>query len=237
MLTLPPSCGVHPKQAFSHRLDRPVCMLPHCSFYFLRHGVTDHNQRRVVMGQMDIPLNDQGRRQAEAAGQLLARVGVDRIAASPLSRALETAQIIGRLCGDIEPELIKDLSERDWGALTGRSHRELFKLPPDATPTGAETPLIFSTRILSAVAALIPHEPQQHPIMPEPAGFCGAIWAWTMAKPLSPTPSPCCSRPRKTGHGGKSGWFRLSRGFRQTAGARPADRRSGYRRASPHCRG
>jgi probable phosphoglycerate mutase len=140
-------------------------MLPHCSFYFLRHGVTDHNQRRVVMGQMDIPLNDQGRRQAEAAGQLLARAGVDRIATSPLSRALETAQIVGRLCGGTEPELVKDLSERDWGALTGRSHRELFKLPPDATPVGAETPLIFSTRVISAVATLTPHGPQQRPIL------------------------------------------------------------------------
>jgi len=140
-------------------------LLPHCSFYFLRHGVTDHNQRRVVMGQMDIPLNDTGRRQALAAGRLLAAAGVDRIAASPLVRARETAEIVGGVCHGLAPELVPDLSERNWGALTGRSHRELFKLPPDATPEGAETPEEFSRRILTAVASLIPHDGNRHPIL------------------------------------------------------------------------
>ena len=140
-------------------------MLPHTSFYFLRHGVTDHNQRRVVMGQLDIPLNDQGRWQAKAAGAVLAQAGVRRIAASPLVRALETARIVADCCGGGEPEINKDLSERDWGAMTGRSHRELFKLPPQATPQGAETPEFFSQRILTAVAGLIPHDNTQAPIL------------------------------------------------------------------------
>lgn len=140
-------------------------MLPHTSFYFLRHGVTDHNQRRVVMGQMDIPLNDQGRRQARSAGGILAQAGIRRIAVSPLTRALETARIVGECCDGAEPTVIQDLTERNWGALTGRSHRELFRLPPGATPQGAETPEAFSLRILSAVAALIPHDSHETPIL------------------------------------------------------------------------
>ncbi|MDY0242173.1 MAG: histidine phosphatase family protein, partial [Rhodospirillaceae bacterium] len=39
-------------------------LLPLVPFYFLRHGITDHNRNRLVMGQLDIPLNMAGRRQA-----------------------------------------------------------------------------------------------------------------------------------------------------------------------------
>ena len=45
-------------------------------------------------GQADIPLNDTGRAQAQAAAQRLATFSPDRIVASDLSRAQTTARII-----------------------------------------------------------------------------------------------------------------------------------------------
>ena len=69
-------------------------VLPPVPFYFLRHGVTDHNLRRLVMGQLDVPLNDQGRRQAELAARQVVGLGISRIVSSPLSRARETAEVI-----------------------------------------------------------------------------------------------------------------------------------------------
>lgn len=44
-------------------------MIPHIPFYFLRHGETDWNLQRKMMGGVDIPLNATGRAQAEAARQ------------------------------------------------------------------------------------------------------------------------------------------------------------------------
>ncbi len=34
--------------------------LPNKSFYFIRHGETDWNKRHIIMGSIDIPLNDLG---------------------------------------------------------------------------------------------------------------------------------------------------------------------------------
>lgn len=39
-------------------------MIPHQPFYFMRHGEMDWNRSNLIMGQMDIPLNETGIRQA-----------------------------------------------------------------------------------------------------------------------------------------------------------------------------
>ena len=61
-----------------------------------RHGRTDWNGERRFQGHTDIPLNELGRDQAaRAAPECLARVAADRIVASDMSRALDTARDLG----------------------------------------------------------------------------------------------------------------------------------------------
>lgn len=62
----------------------------------VRHGQTSYNANGLVQGRINIPMNANGRKQALALGKLLKdkEETFDRIAASPLSRALETAWII-----------------------------------------------------------------------------------------------------------------------------------------------
>ena len=63
--------------------------------YLMRHGqVTyfDDTGRPIVPDQ--VPLTDQGRAQAEAAGRVLAHVRFDRVIVSGLPRTLETAQCV-----------------------------------------------------------------------------------------------------------------------------------------------
>lgn len=57
--------------------------------YFLRHGQTAWNAEKRLQGQTNIPLNDEGRRQAREAGGRLPAIGV--CLTSPLQRARETA--------------------------------------------------------------------------------------------------------------------------------------------------
>lgn len=128
--------------------------LPLVPFCFLRHGVTDHNLRRLVMGSLDIPLNDQGRQQARKAALSLAQLQITRIFASPLSRARETAEIVGAHLG-LAVEIVDDLRERDWGDMTGRPHRDLLR-GHYATPPGGEPAEAFSARILSALDQAAP---------------------------------------------------------------------------------
>ena len=71
-------------------------------FYFVRHGETDWNAERRLQGQLDIALNDIGRRQsAQCASTLRGLIAARRKApadfafiSSPLSRARETMEIL-----------------------------------------------------------------------------------------------------------------------------------------------
>ncbi len=87
-------------------------------FFVLRHGQTDWNVQARLQGSTDIPLNDTGRAQARLAAELLDGLGITRIVASPLSRALETAQIVGDRLG-LEPSIDGRLIERNFGLFEG----------------------------------------------------------------------------------------------------------------------
>ena len=58
-----------------------------------RHGETPWNAEGRYQGQEDIPLSDVGIAQATALGRRLADTRIDRAVASPLSRAMRTAQL------------------------------------------------------------------------------------------------------------------------------------------------
>ncbi len=64
-----------------------------------RHGRTDWNATGRGQGQLDIPLDDTGRRQAKLAAPYLAALAPDAIVASDLSRAAETAAAAAELTG------------------------------------------------------------------------------------------------------------------------------------------
>jgi broad specificity phosphatase PhoE len=84
----------------------------------LRHGESIVNQKKVVQGQADYALSDRGRKQAHllAARWEAERMSFDEVIASPLKRALETAQIIcDKLNLNIETE--PDWMEFNWGDL------------------------------------------------------------------------------------------------------------------------
>ena len=67
----------------------------------IRHGQTDWNLEERLQGATDVPLNDTGRHEARAVARRL-HAGASRwdvLVSSPLSRAVETAQIIGGVLG------------------------------------------------------------------------------------------------------------------------------------------
>jgi uncharacterized phosphatase len=123
--------------------------------YLVRHGETDWNLARRIQGSTDIPLNDTGRAQAERAGALLARRNWDGIASSPLSRAYETAQIIGTAVGISEVEVLDDLVERAYGAAEGLMDREVLHRFPGATIVpGRETRDAVAARVVPSLLDL-----------------------------------------------------------------------------------
>jgi len=70
--------------------------------YFIRHGQTDENSLGIRQGsEIDSELNELGRKQAKKSGKYLKKYRIkykkfDCILSSPLKRAIETAEIIGK---------------------------------------------------------------------------------------------------------------------------------------------
>jgi len=69
----------------------------------VRHGQSEwnavFNRTRIDPNIPDPPLTAEGRHQAEAAAQVLARSGIERLLVSPYVRTLETAEIIAARAG------------------------------------------------------------------------------------------------------------------------------------------
>jgi len=63
-------------------------------FLLIRHGETDWNRAGKFQGQIDVPLNDNGRNQASLAAEFLKTIPIDFGFTSPMLRPKETAQII-----------------------------------------------------------------------------------------------------------------------------------------------
>ena len=87
-------------------------------FYFLRHGETDWNRRRIMQGHTDIPLNACGVTQAEEVAPAVARLPIVTICCSTLGRARRTAEIVNTMKAPIV--VIDDLKECGFGIYEGQ---------------------------------------------------------------------------------------------------------------------
>jgi alpha-ribazole phosphatase len=101
--------------------------------YLVRHGITQMNEDGKLQGQSDLPLNRVGQRQAQALAARLAQVPFDRVIASDLQRAMQTAQIIAdrqaadrhHLAVEAEP-CLRELHFGDWEGLSYKTLQEQF---------------------------------------------------------------------------------------------------------------
>ena len=91
----------------------------------VRHGETDWNKAGRFQGQIDIPLNENGRRQAAAARDFLKNIPIDRAWSSTLSRPTETAQIILEAHPDVPLTQIDGLVEIGHGVWEGKLESEI----------------------------------------------------------------------------------------------------------------
>ena len=98
--------------------------------YLARHGQTEWTRLGYYSGQLDEPMNETGRRQIEALARRW-QEDVDQIWSSPLSRAVQTAEI---LRGDRDasvPLLLEPLLlESDFGSWAGKSWTQIAEEDP-----------------------------------------------------------------------------------------------------------
>jgi probable phosphoglycerate mutase len=91
---------------------------------FSRHGESEANVQHVYWNQPErFPLTPKGRQQAEALADALADLRFSALYCSPVLRALETAQIVGRRFG-LTPQVADGLREYHVGILEGRTYSQ-----------------------------------------------------------------------------------------------------------------
>ena len=108
--------------------------------YLVRHGETDYNLGPRYQGQMDIPLNDNGRRQGDLLGQAMKNHHIDEIFSSPLSRAFETGELIAKYHDSVAVTAVHGLEEIDVGVFTGRMVEEVGQEYPEVLRSLKENP-------------------------------------------------------------------------------------------------
>lgn len=135
--------------------------------FLIRHGQTDGNLYKRYCGCIDIGLNDQGRRQAQALAGRLKDEAIDAVYSSDRKRAVETAGIVfgGRPVG-----INSDLREIHFGFAEGLSHEEVLKYyrepytqwlqdPFNARIPGGESVPDFTRRVTRALDGIAADNP------------------------------------------------------------------------------
>lgn len=95
------------------------------NLYVVRHGKTIWNEKRKVQGITDIPLTDEGRLETRELVPLVKKLNIDIVISSPLSRTIETAQILVESKLPINTD--DRIKERDWGMNEGANIDEVDK--------------------------------------------------------------------------------------------------------------
>ena len=115
------------------------------TLYLLRHGETELNRTDRLQGRVDEPLNRRGAAQARECAARLAAAGLrfDKVIASPLDRAIRTAELVTGLPRDaiLVDERITEIDYGPWETLPfERIDAEMmaFLRDPDHVPAPAE---------------------------------------------------------------------------------------------------
>ena len=130
----------------------------------IRHGSTDWNLARLIQGQTNIPLNQQGINEVNVLAKSLQNTEWHTIYSSDLIRAHETAQIIANTL-KLSVQLDASLRERNFGSLEGTDYdaaREILDDPiKSAEIIGIEIIAAVRERIFNTLKQIANNHPQQ----------------------------------------------------------------------------
>ena len=142
------------------------------TIYLIRHGESTSNVDKTFTGQLDAELTELGRRQAAAIASYFLGRHIDRIYASDLSRAYETAQPLSKI-SRVPIEKNKAFREIYGGKWEGEKFAQLQYMYPEdyalwrndigaARPTDGESIIEIAKRTTEAVEAIVKEHPDEN---------------------------------------------------------------------------
>jgi uncharacterized phosphatase len=142
---------------------------------FVRHGETAWNREGRFQGIQDIPLNEEGRRQAIRLANGWDQGG-DFVLSSPLRRAWDTASILSVALG-LPIETDDRLVERDYGEGAGLTLAERRERFPDGVVPGVETSNSLQERAANFLDDVVRRFNGRRVIAVSHGGFINALLA------------------------------------------------------------
>ncbi len=161
----------------------------------VRHGETAWNAEHRVQGQLDVPLNDYGRRQAQAVAAILGRERFAAIYSSDLGRALETASPTAAALG-MEVKIDPALRERHYGIFETLTYAEVkVKYPedyarferrdPDFDFRTGESLKVFYERTVTCVSAIAAAHPGEDVLVFTHGGILDKLYRYVTGLSIS----------------------------------------------------
>ena len=93
--------------------------------YYVRHGQTDYNIKNIFAGHLDVPLNEEGFKQAHKTAEELKDIKFDVCYCSPLIRAKQTCDEILKFHKGLKPIYDDRLKERFYGDMENKPVKDL----------------------------------------------------------------------------------------------------------------
>jgi broad specificity phosphatase PhoE len=139
--------------------------MPTTRLYLVRHGATALTAEDRFSGEIGVDLSEEGRAQVEHLAGRVQRDGIAAIYSSPMSRAVETAAIIGRTCG-LEAQTragLQEIAHGHWEGMTRRDVEHQFAAeyaqwsedPFTFAPDGGESGVAVLARALPALRDIV----------------------------------------------------------------------------------
>ena len=162
---------------------------------FIRHGETDWNRLQRFQGHVDIPLNDNGRAQAERLAARLAAERHDALFSSDLQRARQTAAPLATVWGR-DDGVLPGFREQNFGLLEGLDaptiqtrHPALWQgwLQQDAdfAAPGGESQRQFHARVMNTLRELVTERTGQRVVVVTHGGVLDMLWRSAHGLPLA----------------------------------------------------
>ena len=117
--------------------------LPLTRVFLARHGATQLTAEGRFSGSVGVELSEEGRWQAAQLGERLRRERLNAAYASSMSRAFETARIVGEECG-LVPDMRDGLREISHGHWEGLTRAEVEARFPDEYAAWEEDPFTYA---------------------------------------------------------------------------------------------
>jgi broad specificity phosphatase PhoE len=111
--------------------------------YLARHGATQRTAEDRFSGAEGVELSEEGRSQAMRLGERLRHEEIRALYASTLSRAVDTARLVGTQCG-LTVETREGLSEISHGHWEGLTRPEVETRYPDEYASWEADPFTFA---------------------------------------------------------------------------------------------